>query len=283
MLLNGLVTQMDFQIQPMPEAFNNRTFFNEKYPARNLDLNYTYSYDHEFVNMRLGYIKKYGQGKTGLDLCCGTGKYLQPGLQWADSIHGMDFSKPFLQEIKVSLQPSELNKVKLLLGDAQTLPLRTSTFDFIYSYTSLYYLKNIQQTFLEIHRILKDQGVAILELGNKHSLNQLVSMTQHRRQGWARPYHISTSQMKRFLKSARLDIIEWRAFQLSPMYGAPRELFLLTPILTSRWKKLLGKKINGKMIDEWISSFPIIKPFASRHMIVVQKNDKQSNAEPKEQ
>ena len=119
-------------------------------------------------------------------------------------------------------------------------------------------------------RVLKTGGKCILDLGNTHSLNAAVIKNYNQELGWAKPFLISIRDMKKYIHAAGMKIIEHRAFQVLPLWGADRpkrlNLFLL-PF----WTRLLSKQIRGKMIDEWISNTPIIKNFAFRHVFVCEK------------
>ena len=39
-----------------------------------------------------------------------------------------------------------------------------------------------------------------IRIGNINSLNTIVSEKQHKTEGWAKPYHIPMSEMKKLLK-----------------------------------------------------------------------------------
>jgi len=59
-------------------------------------------------------------------------------------------------------------------GDAGALPLKSRSVDFVFSYSSLYYVPNIGPAIREVGRVLRPGGHAALELGNLNSLNTLV-------------------------------------------------------------------------------------------------------------
>ena len=45
----------------------------------------------------------------------------------------------------------------------------------------------------------------------------------------------------------------------------------LYPLATPLWKPVLGLRIGGKMLDEWIASAPLLRRLAFRHLVVVRK------------
>ena len=66
------------------------------------------------------------------------------------------------------------------------------------------------------------------------------------------------SEMKKLLKDNDLKPFEWRSFQISPMYGAPRKYRYLLPILSNKWKFIMGIKLgkkNSRRMDQQPSNF----------------------------
>ena len=74
------------------------------------------------------------------------------------------------------------------------------------------------------------------------------------------------------LNKAGLSTIEHRYFQLLPMYGAPKGMLFLLPLLSRRWKSFMGIKYLGKMFDEWISSAWLFRHYAFRHLLILRNN-----------
>jgi hypothetical protein len=109
-----------------------------------------------------------------------------------------------------------------------------------------------------------------LDLGNLYSLNVIAVRSYHKELGWAQQFPISVPEMKRLIRNAGLEIVEHRAFQILPLWGADRPRWLKFALLPA-WTELLKRKIAGRMIDEWISSVPFIKLLAFRHLIVCKK------------
>ena len=92
-----------------------------------------------------------------------------------------------------------------------------------------------------------------------------MALRQHRLAGWAKPYHVAYPEMKRLVREAGLEIREHRVFQLLPMYGGPR---WLSPLVSTRWKRVAGIVVRGRMVDEWISSRRPARWLAFRHLLV---------------
>ena len=180
---------------------------------------------------------------------------------------GIDFSNKMLSIFRKRLGKSVPDKMKIMYGDARDIPLKDSSLDFIYSYCSLYHIPDVKKVIREVGRVLREDGITILELGNYWSLNTLVCEYNYKKYGWAKPYHISYSAMKSYIRNSGMEIIDHRCFQILPLWG--------TPIIPwTYFKKILSIKIGGKMIDEIISGIWPIRYFAFRHIIICKKGGK---------
>ena len=249
----------------------NKVIYNTYYSNDNLRLAPKTIYDKQLIVLRFQFIKQYGTGKDVLDLCCGTGSYLIPVLDLVKTAIGVDFSVNMLNLFRNNLKGKIPTNLTLLEEDATNLSIPDECFDFVFSYTSLYYIPNVADAINEVSRVLRHDGYAVLELGNLHSLNTIVCNIQHEYLGISKPFHISYKNMHYYLKEAGLEIVERHSFQILTMYGTPKRLFYLYPLLCSYWKKILGIQIRGKMLDEWISGSWPLRYLAFRHLFLVRK------------
>ena len=115
--------------------------------------------------------------------------------------------------------------------------MKDRTLDFVYSYTSLYHVPEVEFSLSEIGRVLRPRGYAVIELGNLCSINTIVCKVQYHH-GWAKPYHISYPKMLQYLEQANLEIVEYRAFQLLNTLVTPIELLYLFPFTNPFWKNI---------------------------------------------
>lgn len=252
---------------------DNLSTFNShpSYAPQHLWSDPTTVYDRRMVEIRRSILCKRGDGKDVVDLCCGSGAYLVPMLDRVKSAVGIDFSASmldgFLQQLHGVIPP----QLKLMKADATSLPLPDASTDFLFSFTSLYYIPRVDLAIREIARVLRPGGIASVELGNLLSLNTLIANGYSAELGWAKSHHITVRKMREYIQQAGLTVTEWRSFQLSPMYGVPRRHLWLYPVAHPRWKALLGMQIRGRMLDEWVSSAWFLRSFAFRHLITVRK------------
>ena len=152
----------------------------------------------------------------------------------------------------------------------QQLRLPDACVHVAYSFATLYHVPHAERAVREMQRILKKDGIAIIELGAFWSLNTLISMKN--KQG-VRAYHLPVRKMRAYLRQANFAVLEHRCFQLLPMYGVSVWWMKpLLPLCTTYWRYVMGIQIGEKMLDEWVSSLPLLNRLAFRHFFICRKN-----------
>jgi ubiquinone/menaquinone biosynthesis C-methylase UbiE len=249
----------------------NREIYEKNYVPAQLELAPKTAYDAKMMALRMRLLETYCVGKDVLDLCCGSGDYLIKLLDKVKSIAGLDFSRTLLGALKARLAGVPYSeKVRVVEGDATSLPFELGTFDTVFSFTSLYYVPDGAKAISEAARVLRPGGVAILELGNLFSLATITSLLCHKYYGWARPFHMRYGAMMKALAEAGFAVEEHYAFQLLPMFG-PKMIQILLPFSLSLFKYPLGIHVRGRMLDNIISGAPLLRRFAFRHLFVLRK------------
>ena len=257
---------------PETEAANpNREIYDHNYSGRHYELAPRGRYERTIVAIRQAYVERYAPGRDVLDLCCGNGSYLIPVLPRVRSAIGLDFSAKVLDDFRRALGGVQPANLTLLEQDATALALPDASVDFVFSYTALYTVPRLDLVLKHVSRVLRPGGHAVLELGNRTSVNTLVCNAFHASHGWAKPFFVPFAQLQRFVSEAGFTVVEWRSFQLLNNYGVPPRLIWLYPLATPLWKPVLGLRIGGKMLDEWIASAPLLRRLAFRHLVVVRK------------
>lgn len=245
----------------------NKKIYNEKYSETNMVHLFRYGYDKEMITLRFKILEKYCKNKIVADFGCGTGSYLIPLSKITKEITGIDFSENMLNILKSKIKNKNYNNIKIYQENIKNTSLESESFDVVFSIATLYYIPEVEKVIFEMNRVLKKKGIAIFEMGNLWSLNTLV--VREAPTG-VKSFHISLGKMEEIIKQAKFKILEHRSFQLLPMYGGP---IYLKPLVASKWKIIMGKKIKGKMLDEIISSLPLFKYFAFRHLFICQKEE----------
>lgn len=223
------------------------------------------AYADRLLEERFAMVSEYYSGGRLVDLCCATGSHL---LEIAGSVEraiGIDFSERYLAEA-ARQAAANAGHVSFVQADARRIPLATASIDFLYCFSSLYAIPDAAAVVAEVGRLLKPGGRAVLDFGNRRSLNVycLGYYTE-----WPPVQPLTLEEMHRALASASLEVVRHRRFQLLPLWaGRPSWLW---PILHPFWKEVFRRRIGGKMLDEWVSSLPMLRAFAFRHVIVCRK------------
>lgn len=94
-----------------------------------------------------------------LDLGCGGGRNIQYFLTKANKVYGMDYSRASV-DIARMLNDKDIKdgRCQIIEGDVKNIPFDDKTFDFVTAFETIYFWKDIEACFREIHRILKDGG-----------------------------------------------------------------------------------------------------------------------------
>lgn len=250
---------------------DNREIYNTLYTAAQVDLVSDSPYDDYMIALRFALIREFGAGRDVLDLCCGTGAFLVPMMERFHSAVGLDFSSNMLDGLLERLGGRVPDNVRIVEADAAAIPLRDALFDFVYSYTSLYNVPDLERALCEVGRVLKPGGVAALELANSNSLAAVAARAFHEHAGWSMAYPAPLRTLRALLKRAGLEVVRHHAFQLLPLFGAPPALRAFRILATPRWKTVLGVRVGGRILDQWISgAWPLVH-LAYRHLFVVRK------------
>ncbi len=201
-------------------------------------------------------------GKRVLDLGCANGRHLGEIASQIEFGVGVDSSLPFIRHAADKLK--SISNLRFVLADARSLPIAAHSIDTAYSFGTLYYVDDIDPVYAELSRILSPDGVAVLEVGNSISLSTLVSrrhptLAQHSRR--------TISEHLGYVERHRLRVMNWRSFQILPMWGDPPPP--LRPLRAPKLERLVVRQIGGHMVDEWVSSLPVIRMIAFRHLLVL--------------
>lgn len=98
-----------------------------------------------------------GQG-TIVDIGCGTGNILRLAKKYFQNRVGIDVSFNLLKNVK-----SRFGFNNLLVGEADLVPIRTESVDFVSCYALLHHLFEPFGLFREVSRILKKEGILYID------------------------------------------------------------------------------------------------------------------------
>ncbi len=98
------------------------------------------------------------KGKKGIEIGIGSGLFANPvGI------------KDGVEPSKEMRKLAELRDLNVVDGVAENLPIPDKSYDFALMVTTICFLDDIQKSFLEIHRILKDDGFFLAAFVDKES------------------------------------------------------------------------------------------------------------------
>lgn len=206
------------------------------------------------------------RGGLVVDLCCGTGLHLMQYAAKVDRGVGVDFVPEYIGKARLKAESEAVRNIEFVVGDVRAIPVETGSASLLYSLSALYILPDLANNVTEISRVLSPGGRCVLDLGNRVSLNTICA----RQYPDAAPlYAVTVKDMLQACERAGLRVIEHHSFQILPLWAdRPR---WLAPLLAPFWQRLMMKTVSGRMLDEWISSLPLVRRFAFRHILVCEK------------
>ncbi|HDR3886464.1 TPA: class I SAM-dependent methyltransferase [Bacillus cereus] len=102
------------------------------------------------------------QNKQVIDIGCGGGIYTKElALMGAKNVVGLDFSKEILQAAKENC--NAFPNISFIHGDAHNIPYPNESFDLVISRAVIHHLQDVPTFIREASRILKKDGILILQ------------------------------------------------------------------------------------------------------------------------
>ncbi len=109
------------------------------------------------------------RGKRVLEIGCGTGLVLEKVAPHALAAVGVDLSPGMLAHARE-------RGLDVREGSATALPFDDASFDVVCSFKVLAHVPDIEGALREVERVLRPDGVAVLEFYNRHSLRYLARL-----------------------------------------------------------------------------------------------------------
>jgi len=120
-------------------------------------------------------------GDRILEIGMGNGYFTERIVRGLSNIkyRGLDYSQDMV-DLSKDLQSSLMENfdVDYLCGDASVLPFESGEFNKVLTVNTLYFWKDLHQTFKELHRVLDQGGVAVIAVRPEHLLNEM-SITKY--------------------------------------------------------------------------------------------------------
>lgn len=248
-------------------AFSKSSVYEPSRICRRIERNAA-DYAGQLLQDRFDMVAAVNSGGTLVDLCCASGSHLVDISPDADRAIGIDFADRYLETGRATALAAGRDNVAFVQADARRLPLATDSVDLLYCFSALYAISRVDEVVAEVGRVLRPGGHAVLDFGNRRSLNAY-SGTFYTELA---PLHLlSVREIRGLVRGAGLSIVSHRRFQLLPLW-ADRPSWLW-PLLHPRWKTVMKKRLFGRMLDEWLSTMPVLRSFAFRHVLVCRKTE----------
>ena len=199
-------------------------------------------------------------GNSILDIGAGTGRFVLPLREAGYAMYGIDISE---RMIKIAKSKAKGETFNLITANAKAIPFKNSTFNCVISYRTLIHIPAYKGVFMEISRVLKPGGIAILEFNNKFSISTLGKAYRGLRRilkasgAFSGPQVVSYSELHKSCLGTDLKIEKiHHQFFIS-------EVFL---------RNSPAKSLNIlERIDTQLSKCWLTKLFATRLIVVVRK------------
>lgn len=210
-----------------------------------------------YFNTKLNILQKHSNsGSVVLELGCGNGNFAVKLAPYVKRICGVDFTAEMLASFKKKIMTEGIANVTLVNADMSELPFPKDTFDLIFSYSAIYYVREQDKAISQSYRALKENGIAVFEFANLYSIDGLHFKTRFKFfQNFTNLF-----MAKKLLRRYGFNIVKIRYFQFVPN-------FLKKGII----RRILEHDIGSKTLDERISSLPFIRIFAFRLIFICNK------------
>jgi ubiquinone/menaquinone biosynthesis C-methylase UbiE len=198
---------------------------------------------------------------------CGVGSYVAHLSAYAQSVHGLDIEFERLME---PVQPLD----NLVNGVGEQLPYASDSFDAILSHEVLEHVQDDRQAMLEIARVLKVGGRAVVFVPNRWYPFETHGIY------WRGKYHFGNQPFVNYLPD------RWRN-QLAPHVKAYtrrslRQLWANTPLQVVQWQIIYGGYDNliakfgvfGKILRSllYLMENTPLQTWGLSHWVVLEKN-----------
>ena len=205
-----------------------------------------------------------------LDVGCGPGNILMHILELfpENNINyvGLDFSRNMLKKA-VARAKGKANAL-FLQGSATNLPFKDNTFDRIISSGVITYLESIneaEESINEFYRILKPDGILIIDFFNRLS-PILIAMSILHRPLPNPPQNVSPFWFARELRKTGFNLLTIRGYEFKAL---PRHAFL------TKWKHLdpgfIHEKFSRFIEKKIVPKIPVISLFGRRIYVKCRK------------
>lgn len=186
-----------------------------------------------------------------LDVGCADGVHTTKLVEMGYNVIGLDVSPKYIHDGKMKAREKKLN-MEFMRGDAENLPFKENTFDYVLSMSVLMLLPSPYRAIREFARVAKLGGMVVVDVPNRYclyylGLNQIVGFLTSRIPTFRGGRKFSCFEMKALFKYVGLTEIEIK-YMLLVFRGFPNWLFnILKPIENFFEKSPFIRRFMGVM------------------------------------
>jgi SAM-dependent methyltransferase len=182
-------------------------------------------------------------------------------------IVGVDISQPMLEVARGKLHDDGISNAELYRRSATDLGFPAASFDLVYAFSILLLVPNVDRALAEIHRVLRPNGIAILDITGRWNLSRVYWGMYYRRQGHFGVRSFDYRRIDAQLNGLGLSAIESHALGFLDQWRYIPGLHWCKGI-----DRLLHRSLDSD-IDYRVSNWPGVFRFANRWYMVCKRID----------
>lgn len=134
--------------------------------------------------LRVRLVEKYISDSTiCMDVGAANGLYAIPLANRCERVIAIDINQRMLDFCRKAVHRTNTVNVDLLRCDISGLGVKKSSVDLLYSFSTLILVPKPIKAFREIYRVLKSNGIAILDITGKHNLSRIHWQKYYKKRG----------------------------------------------------------------------------------------------------
>lgn len=227
---------------------------------------YSYLYKHQLKIIKKWLSKEY-LGDC-LEISCGKGRATKELAPLFKNYLATDIA-----EEMILIAKKECPNIKFEKQDAENLKIKSNSKDCIICLESIVHYPNPQKALNEFYRVLKPQGILIIDYDNKKSIRRIIKNI----------YKIIERNSKQFGEEIFTPYSKKEFLSMVNLSGLNVEKFkylgVISPISvhtkSNRKINILGSKASRLLNFLNLDNLPLINRLATYHLILARKNEKQ--------
>lgn len=151
-----------------------------------------------------------GEKHHALDLGCGSGVQTQLLAQYGPKVIGVDLGEKYIRNATRALKWSHVrNRVKFLCGTLEGLKLPSGSLDYVFSFSVLEHISNLEEVLHELGRIVKPGGEIHATVDTLSNIDDAEVIEKHRK-AYAVQQYFHPEQLREMLRFAGFEMFHHR-------------------------------------------------------------------------